>query len=341
MSNFWIALVGGVRGRGLFWVAITYHHRELGLLVSWDLANAFFCRVAVLVQKHSTFAHLPYLEECCNSLSRANEYQYDKYISHIIRLQFIAEKIDSFSAKHGIELEHPGSGSELYINNLKSELEGFHHQLPFDLNENSMLKQAMYTGDTILTLTALLATQYHATGLSLYQVSLTIANQHPQPRSMTFCSWRDEITLAARISADAILTKYIGLPPGEEYGFNNTQWVQMAFALLVSYRHTVATSKPEQKAALFHTLSQVRSRVGALSTPHVDVNGARDVFFDYRRRVLRIESWLVNHGKGEANTLSDEGLDIFEDFNRNSNPKATQFEGSMEEDMGDLDIPLG
>lgn len=28
--------------RGLFWVAIIYHRRELGLLVSWDLANAFF-----------------------------------------------------------------------------------------------------------------------------------------------------------------------------------------------------------------------------------------------------------------------------------------------------------
>jgi hypothetical protein len=330
-----------VVGRELFWVAIIYHHRELGLLVSWDLANAFFCRIAVLVQKHSTFAHLPYLEECCNSLSRANEYQYDKYISHIIRLQFIAEKIDSFAAKHGIELEHPGSGSELYITNLKSELEGFHHQLPFDLNESRMLKQAMYTGGTILTLTALLATQYHATGLSLYQVSLTIANQHPQPRSMTFCSWRDEITLAAQISANAILTKYIGFPPGEEYGFNNTQWVQMAFALLVLYRHTVTTSKPEQKAALFHTLSQVRLRVGALSTPHVDVNGARDVFFDFRRRVLRIESWLVNNDKDEAGTLSDEGRDIFEDFNSGSNPKACQFEGSMEEDMGDLDIPLG
>jgi hypothetical protein len=105
----------------------------------------------VLVQKHSTFAHLPYLEECCNSLSRANEYQYDKYISHIIRLQFIAEKIDSFTAKHGIELEHPGSGSELYITNLKSELERFYHQLPFDLNESRVLKQALYTRSTILT----------------------------------------------------------------------------------------------------------------------------------------------------------------------------------------------
>jgi hypothetical protein len=172
-------------------------------------------------------------------------------------------------------------------------------------------------------------------------LSLTIANQRPQPSFTISHSWRDEITLAAQISANAILNKYILLPPGEEFGFNNTQWVQIAFALLVSYRHTVTTSKPEQKTALLHTLSQVRSRVGALSTPHVDVNGARDVFFDFRRRVLRIESWLVNHGMDEASTLSNEGLDIFEDFNSRSNPKAFQFEGSMEEGMEDLGVPLG
>ncbi|KAJ5294954.1 hypothetical protein N7508_009775 [Penicillium antarcticum] len=277
--------------------------------------------IAVLVQKHSTFAHLPYLEECCRSLSHVKEYQHDKYISHIIRLQFIAENIDSFSAKHRIELEHPGSGSELYIANLKSELEGFCHQLPFDLNESPLL-----------------ATQYHATGLSLYQVSLTIANRHSQSNLVASHCWQDEISLAAKVSANAILAQYILLPLGQELGFNNTQWVQMAFALLFSYRHAVINSNPEQKAALLHTLSQVRSRVGALSTAHVDVNGARDVFFDFRRRVLRIESWLGIDGKDEASSAGDEGLDIFEDFSSTSNPKASHFESSME-DMGDLGVP--
>lgn len=102
------------------------------------------------MQKHSTFARLPYLEECCRSLASTNEYQFDKYIGHIIQLQFIAEKIDFFSAKHGVELEHPGSGSELYITNLKSELEGFCHQLPFDLIESRGLNQVPYTKSLIL-----------------------------------------------------------------------------------------------------------------------------------------------------------------------------------------------
>ncbi|KAJ5767270.1 uncharacterized protein N7511_004886 [Penicillium nucicola] len=278
--------------------------------------------IAVLVQKHSTFAHMPYLEECCRSLSQGNEYQHDEYISYIIRLQFIAEKIDSFSAKHGIELDHPGSGSELYIMNLKSELEGFYRQLPFNVDENSLL-----------------ATQYHATGLSLYQVCLTNAKQTLRP-DYASPTWRIDMSLAAQISANAILAQYILLPPGEELGFNNTQWVQMAFALLVSYRYSAIDSKPEQKSAFVHTLSQIQLRLGALSTPRVDLKGARDVFFHFRSRVVRIESWLGNSSKEESSTADDEGLRIFEDLNTMSNPEAAQFERIME-DMGDVGDPLG
>lgn len=95
----------------------------------------------MLVQKKSTILRLPYQEECCKTLSESNEYPHDKYISYVIQLQFIAEKVDNLSAKHGLDLETPGSGSELYITNLKSELEGFHRQLPFSINESCKFQQ--------------------------------------------------------------------------------------------------------------------------------------------------------------------------------------------------------
>lgn len=95
----------------------------------------------MLVQKRSTILRLPYQEECCKTLSESNEYPHDKYISYVIQLQFIAEKVDNLSAKHGLDLETPGSGSELYITNLKSELEAFHRQLPFSINESCKSQQ--------------------------------------------------------------------------------------------------------------------------------------------------------------------------------------------------------
>lgn len=92
------------------------------------------------MQKKSTILRFPYQEECCKSLQEAKEYPHDKYISYVIELQFISEKVDQLSARHEFELETPGSGSELYITNLKSDLEAFYRHLPFNLSESCKSK---------------------------------------------------------------------------------------------------------------------------------------------------------------------------------------------------------
>jgi hypothetical protein len=100
----------------------------------------------MLVQKKSSILRSTYQEDCCKSLSEIKEYPNDKYISYVIQLQFIAEKIDQVSTRHGLDLEKPGSGSELYITNLKSDLEAFYRQLPFDLRESSRFhRKAKFT----------------------------------------------------------------------------------------------------------------------------------------------------------------------------------------------------
>ncbi|KGO40069.1 hypothetical protein PEX1_105910 [Penicillium expansum] len=275
--------------------------------------------IAMLVQKKSTILRLPYQEECCKALHEANEYPHDKYISYVIQLQFIAEKVDNLSAKHGIDLETPGSGSELYIANLKSDLEAFYRHLPFDINESFLL-----------------AIQYHATGLCLYQLALNITNQESQS-PFDSNSWRDEMAFSAFISANSILNLYIQLPSNDEVGFNNTQWVQIAFALLVAYRHTVAAYKPDQAAAFLETLSKLRSRVGALSTSDVDMNGARDAFFDFGNRIARIENWLGEHGRQEDNSQSDES---FDEYRYTLCLEPTNFDGLIGA-AEHLDVPFG
>lgn len=96
-------------------------------------------RVAVLLQKKSYVPQLPYLEEWCKSLHEAAEYPNDRHILYLIQLQFIAEKIDRLSLQHGLELSIPGSASELYIGSLKSELDAFRNQLPFELRKTRKL----------------------------------------------------------------------------------------------------------------------------------------------------------------------------------------------------------
>lgn len=93
----------------------------------------------------------------------------------------------------------------------------------------------------------------------------------------------------------------ISLPAGREVGFTNTQWVQMAFAMLIAYRHTAASTSQSQAMRFLSTLSQLRQRLEALSTLEVDMNGDRDVFFDFKNRVTRIESRLIGTSrKGDS-----------------------------------------
>ncbi|KAJ5082350.1 hypothetical protein N7532_011393 [Penicillium argentinense] len=241
--------------------------------------------IAILLQKYSTFPYVTYIEICCQSLHQDNEYPHDKYITHIVQLQHIAEKIDRLSADHGEELVRPGSGAELYVTNVKNDLSNFHKRLPFNLFDSSFL-----------------AFHFHATGLCLYQLALGLTDE--QPRSPFGGSisqrWREELSCAAVNAAESIIGIYTSLPPASELGFTNTQWIQMAFAMLIGYRHTAASEDPENIAAFLRTLTQLRQRVGALSTPNVDHNGDRDVFCDFRKRIVQIQSRLERGKKDDT-----------------------------------------
>lgn len=92
-------------------------------------------RIAIYVLKQSNFSYTSYIEECCQSLYDKPEHLYDKYLIYIVQLQRLAEKIDRLSASHGQELMRPGSGTELYVIDMKSDLEAFQRRLPFNIDE--------------------------------------------------------------------------------------------------------------------------------------------------------------------------------------------------------------
>lgn len=148
---------------------------------------------------------------------------------------------------------------------------------------------------------AFLAIHFYSTSLSLYQLSLSLFDRRHENSSSTSELHYDEMSCATINSAEAMLGLCISLPAGREVGFTNTQWVQMAFAMLIAYRHTAASTSPSQAMSFLGTLSQLRQRLEALSTLDVDMNGDRDVFFDFKNRVTRIESRLIGASrKGDS-----------------------------------------
>ena len=105
---------------------------------------------------------------------------------------------------------------------------------------------------------------------------------------------------AALNATESILNLYLLLPANTEMGFTNTQWVQMAFAMLVSSRYTATTAKPEQQASLLNTICQLEQRLNTLTTAQVDMNGDPDAFVGFRKRVVDIRRKL--EGKHHATT---------------------------------------
>lgn len=78
---------------------------------------------------------MPYLEDCCRSLQDIKEYPHDVYMTTIVHLQHIAEKIDRLSGNHKQEPMTPGSASELYVTSLRSDLDAFQNRLPFNISD--------------------------------------------------------------------------------------------------------------------------------------------------------------------------------------------------------------
>jgi hypothetical protein len=128
---------GEVTRRGLSLAVTIYHQRKSGVfkLKKVQVADLFHTRISVLLQKQSTFSYIPYLEDCCRSLQDQEEYPHDLYMTALVQLQHISEKIDRLSENHRQELMRPGSGLELYVTSVRSDLDAFQNRQTFNIND--------------------------------------------------------------------------------------------------------------------------------------------------------------------------------------------------------------
>lgn len=173
---------------------------------------------------------------------------------------------------------------------------------------------------------ALLAMQLHSAELSLYQLSLSGFKSPGSTHAMSTHHLKNELLSKALVAANSLVNEYLALPPGAETAFNNTQWMQLGFAMLVASRLLVGVSSlnlriraaemAQRRVSWSNTLEQCRTRVDTLSTSQVDLNGDRDVFHNFRQRVIRIQKWV---GEASENAAS---FDESQDQSRTEGPPA-------------------
>ncbi|PGH05522.1 hypothetical protein GX51_02860 [Blastomyces parvus] len=249
--------------------------------------------ISSLLQKRSTFPHTVYIDECCKSVSEMAEYDNDKYLPYIAQLQLIMEKIDRLSSQHCFELHNNmGPGAELYVTSIQTELENFQMNLPFPPKENSFLFM-----------------QLHSVELSFYQLSLfehrpeTTTSTEPRV-FLPFSKFRLELLRAGLMSASSFFNYYLSLPIGAEMPFNNSEMIQIGFALTIAANQTITamgeslyreTVPQRQLLDMSAILARVVERAHALSTPSVDDDGDVHTFNHFEKRALRLQSWYEKH----------------------------------------------
>ncbi|KAF2088723.1 hypothetical protein K490DRAFT_38093 [Saccharata proteae CBS 121410] len=241
--------------------------------------------VSLLLQKLNTFPYSPSIEISCTSLSANFEYPTDKHLVHIVRLQHLLENIEEIASGSHDNMGSSNSMTELSLVGFKSELDSFKKNLPFAMNESHML-----------------LIQFHVAELFLCQAA--IFDRHSHLISPQWSSSRFDFLCTGLSAATALFGYYLSLHPGTELSFNNSEWIQISFALTVACKLAVtSTEKPvhSQTFALRRSLDmsgilrQLALRTGALVSDRIDAQGDRDVFTNYEQRIKRMEMWFNSH----------------------------------------------
>ena len=167
--------------------------------------------------------------------------------------------------------------------------------------------------------------QFHTACLYLHQISLLNLRARPPSISESQASdpnlnWRRDIVTSAILSAHSFLSVSADLPFGSELGFNNTQWIQDGFCLLVACKLYIAAAKSpfardtkqvRDLLDLSEALSTRYRRTEQLSTRQADEEGDRDVFYHYAQRGKKLKSWFDrNHDVENSSSKETEITDL-------------------------------
>jgi hypothetical protein len=268
----------------------------------------------VLTQKQCSFPHSYYIEDCCRPLHDAAESPYDRFILLIVQLQHIIERTERLTPSHAIESLTPGSGAELYVESLISDLETFRTSLPFELSEcrelNLHLVYVMWPKAKIIdaAFSALLSMQFYSAELMLYQLSLCDVESPSSTQPTPSRPLKDKLSDAAMRAADSTVNLCLSQSIGWEATLNNTQWMQIGFATIVASRLVgTSMSAPSKRSVELaprwpSIIEQFRNRIDALRSKN-DLYQERDVFHSFRHRLDQIQNL---HSKASGKEASSE-----------------------------------
>jgi hypothetical protein len=305
--------------------------------------------ISTMLQKMSTFPFSAYIDDFCKTLRDEAACPTDKYVLYVVRLQAIAEKIDRLYSQQVSEL-NPESTIELFVKQLQTELELFRERLPFDITESCKLT-SIPDAEHLLTsaFIDLLAMQYPAVELNLYQIALLDRNPESEvPRLIPSSAWRLDILCAGLISAKSLLSYFISLPARTQLAMSNSEWMQIGVAMVVASKLSVATrgtTASRETMGLRDSLDMLRfvkeavAVVSQLVTQGVDTEGRRGIFYHYWKRGKHIQCWYEKHSpKPTSLPLPPSGFHGYYGENQPSSASYTPYIPQHTDDFFGIDV---
>jgi len=210
-----------------------------------------------------------------------------------VQLQHVIEQADRETSLASVSRDNtaqqdPNGGyptTDATVPRLRSTVESIKANLPFSMLESPFLKMQFHTTELYLCLI----------GVSTDAAINTLPTDEQWPR------WRMELLSAGLVAAKSLLDYYLLQPPRSEMNHNNTEWIQISFALTLAARLVISTNQEaiQQETAYLRSflgmsdiLTEFINRLDAITTEQVDDSGDRDVFFHSSRRLKRLQTWF-------------------------------------------------
>lgn len=174
---------------------------------------------------------------------------------------------------------------------LRSELDSLKAGLTFSLLESPSLKMHFHTTELYLCLVGISTNP----GLNTLPDGLSAL-----PAGERWPPWRVELLSAGIVAAKSLLDFYLLQSPQSEMNHNNTEWIQISFALTLAVRLAVLMNQPPVRQETGHLrsfldmsglLKDFVNRMQLMVTDEVDDAGDRSVVYHVERRIRRLQTW--------------------------------------------------
>lgn len=228
--------------------------------------------ISKLLDKMNTFQCTPCIEEGCLSLRQKSQYQTDKDLYHVIRLQRIIENIDKLADQSFSDIDAQNAFLQT-----RAELEEFRIYLSSDVGDSHLLFM-----------------QFHTAKLFLYQVAFfeRSLQHHPALHLNTLCEGLE--------SAKSFLDLYLWLPPKSEMALTNSEWIQLSFGVTLAAKFAIVSKDPNvepqtrelrRRLNIENVFRHLSLRIGALVGRAGEGNKQKDIFYHYELRTRKIQTW--------------------------------------------------